>query len=313
MSKYNNTISVFEFLKKFPSEYSARRFFEKRLWGDNPICPYCKNDKKHRIYKYGANREGFYSCKDCRKQFTIRVGSVLESSRIPLLKWIYTMYLMVTARKSISSLQISKEIGVTQKTAWFLMHRIRKAFDTDAGFLSGIVEMDETYIGGLESNKHKDKRVKGTQGRSTKTKAVVVGMRTRDGKIKAGKMEVLNIKTIQNKLEANVEKGSILCTDDARHYKRVRGYHHLLVNHSVGEFVNGMASTNGIESMWAVLKRGYTGTFHHFSRKHTDNRYVDEFAFRLNECSCKLPTMERINNILKSVKGKRLTYKQLIA
>ena len=135
-------------------------------------------------------------------------------------------------------------------------------------------------------------------------------MRQRDGKIKAGTMQSLNCKTIQNKLEANVEKGSILCTDDARHYKRVRGYHHLLVNHSVGEFVKGMASTNAIESVWSVLKRGYQGTFHHFVKKNID-RYVDEFTFRLNECSVSIPTMERISNLLKATKGKRLTYKNL--
>ena len=179
--------------------------------------------------------------------------------------------------------------------------------------LSGIVEMDETYIGGKERNKPKHKRIKGTQGRSTKTKVAVVGIRSRDGKVKASSMERVNSYNINKRIERDIEKGSILCTDGATVYNSVSDhYEHLRVNHSIGEYVRGIATTNGIESVWSVLKRGYHGTFHHFSRKHTD-RYVNEFTFRLNNCGVKLPTMERIDNILKNTRGRRLRYSRLIA
>ena len=137
-------------------------------------------------------------------------------------------------------------------------------------------------------------------------------MRTRDGKVKACSMGKTNKETMQTLIDENIEKGSTICTDEATHYKGIKNYEHLLVNHSAGEFVKGMASTNGIESVWALLKRGYVGTFHHFTKKHID-RYVNEFAFRLSNCGCEIPTMERIDNIIKHSVNKRLTYKRLIA
>ncbi len=230
---------------------------------------------------------------------------------MPLDKWLYAIYLLVTARKGISSLQLSKEIGVTQKTAWFMLARLRKACGNGDGepLLSGIIEADETFLGGKEANKHESK--KNHSGRGPVGKTPVLGMRERGGKTKAVVVEKVDGNTIKKHVEEQITPGSELYTDEHKVYRSVAGLSHQSVNHSAKQFVDGMAHTNGIESVWAVLKRGFYGTYHHFSRKHTQS-YVDEFTFRLNEGNVKEITMGRIDALLGKSVGVRLTYVGLV-
>ena len=219
------------------------------------------------------------------------------------------MYLLQTSRKGISSLQLSKELGITQKSSWFLLHRLREACDIEASPMSGVVEVDETYIGGKERNKHASKQLKA--GRGTTGKTAVLGMRERGGGVQAEVVEDTTAETLQGRVRENVEAGSTVYTDESRAYWSLGNtYDHGTVKHSVRQFVNEMAHTNGIESIWATLKRGYNGIYHQMSRKHL-TRYINEFTFRLNQGNVRIPTMSRLNSLIDGAVGKRMTYKEL--
>lgn len=304
-----STISMYQLFGLIPDEESARTYLEGRRWRDGVTCPECKEQERLTVRK-----GGYYRCNKCQLDFTVRTGTIFERSHIPLHKWVYAMYALVTARKGVSSLQLAKEIGVTQKSAWFMLQRLREAMSTPDSIdkLRGIVELDECFIGGKERNKHESKKLKA--GRGAVGKTAVLGMRERGGRVVAAPMDNRTLQEATKRIHANVEVGTQLYSDDHLIFSDLDGlfFRHEAVNHSAGEYSRGDASTNSIESVWAVLKRGIHGVYHQVSTKHL-GRYVNEFAFRLNEGDVKRHTMERLNSFIDAVAGKRLTYKDATA
>ncbi len=250
-------------------------------------------------------REGVYKCKGCRKQFTVTIGTIFEGSRIPLHKWLMAMYLMCSSKKGISAHQLHRTLGITYKSTWFMCHRIRHAMTQPPLIekLSGIVEVDETYIGG--------KMKGGKRGRGSENKTPVVAVVERGGRIRAKKMPRLTGKALKGFIRENVAPDAQVVTDELPSYKGLSRQFasHETVKHSKGEYVRGVASTNSVESWFALLKRGIVGTFHHVSEKHLD-RYVDEFAFRYN--SRKMEDSARTLLALKGMEHERLSYERLL-
>jgi len=239
---------------------------------------------------------------------------MLENSRLPLHKWLMAIYMMTVARKGIPSTQMARELGITQKSAWFLAQRIREAWELysdnskGGGPLKNIVEVDETFIGGKEKNKHSSKKLK--NGRGSVGKAVVVGAVERQGNVVAKVIPNTTSITLKSFIRTTVEKGSTVYTDEFRSYQGLNDYNHLSVNHSASEYVKEQAHTNGIESFWALLKRGYYGIYHYMSFKHL-HRYINEFSFRYNTAG--FGTLQFIEMTVKKLAKRRLTYKELIS
>ena len=306
MSK--STISTFELFQMFPDQESARLYFEGRRWPDGATCPACGEAER-----IGPRKGGFYRCNACLLDFTVRTGPLFERSKVPLHRWLYAMYLLVTARKGISSGQLHAQIGVTQKTAWFMLQRLREACGNDPSQLAGTVEIDEAYIGGKESAKHESKRLKMGRGGVGKT-AVIAGRERESGRVKAEVRDTVTGRNANGFTSRHVQVGSTIHTDESAIYNRVGGllYKHERINHGAGEYVRGDVTTNGIESVFALLKRGLHGVYHHASPKHL-HRYVGEFAFRLGDGDVSHHTMQRLERLFSAAIGRRITYAELIA
>ncbi len=305
---YRKGITIKQIMQMFPDDATAEAWFIEQRWPTGICCPHCgslnvQTGCKHKTMPYRCRE------KVCAKRFSIKTGSVMEGSKIGYQDWVIAIFLVTTSLKSVSSMKLHRDLGITQKSAWFLAHRLRSAMSQDGTLFAGPVEVDETYVGGKRRNMPNSKR-KELTGRGSVGKTAVVGAKDRATKQVAAKVVTSTDKeTLQGFVKDHAAPEATVYTDDAGAYEALP-FDHAVIKHSLSEYVRGDVHTNGIESLWSMLKRAHKGTFHKLSPKHLD-RYVQEFAGRHN--MREQDTAEQIASIRTGMEGKRLRYRTLIA
>lgn len=298
-----NFKTVLQLHDYFKTEAICIAYLEEQRWGGNPTCPFCGTEKPYKT-------DRGYKCRNnaCYKKFTVKVGTIYENSKIPLRTWFSAIYIMTAHKKGISSCQLARDLGITQKTAWFVLHRVREMLREKAPvMLRDVVEIDETYIGGKNKNRHADKKKAGTQGGAGK--APVFGAKQRGGKLVTRTLPDTKHSNTVPVIYETIQKGSVMVSDEYHSQKAVGpNYFHVSVNHIQGEYVRGAFHTNGVENYWSLLKRGIYGIYHKVSVKHLQ-RYCDEFTARYNTRDIK--DHERFEWTIQHSNG-RLKYNDLI-
>lgn len=298
--------SKLELVRYYADEENCKKLLAEQRWGGNVTCVHCGHEKV-----YTTNRGYKCASKDCYKKFTVITGTIFENTKIPLNKWFEAIFVITAHKKGISSHQLAKDIDVSQKTGWFILHRVREMLkEKNPNILSGTVQIDESYVGGKLKNKHKSQRIDQKPGRGSQNKTMVFGILQNDGKVHAEMVPATTNANLFPIMFNRVEKGSTIVTDGYHIYKRLAGnYKHVVVDHNKDEYVSPEGfHTNSIEGYWSLLKRGIIGIYHQVSPKHL-SRYCDEFSFRYN--SREVTDVQRFIGVLKASEG-RLTYNNLV-
>lgn len=301
---FRKGVTIISLLQEFSTDEAAEAWLAKQRWPHRITCPTCGHGN---IQEGTTHPKMSYRCRGCKKFFSVKTGSLMEGSNIGYRAWLLAMYCMTTNLKGISSMKLHRELGITQKSAWFMLHRIREAWSDKIGKFRGPVEVDETFVGGLEGNKHGNKKLKA--GHGTIGKIAVAGIRDREtGQVTAKPVTNTDKETLQGFIHHHTEPDAAIYTDDHKAYQGLP--RHETVRHGIREYVRGNVHTNGVESFWAMFKRGHKGTYHKMSAKHLC-RYVTEFVGRHNQRP--LDTIDQMGVMVRGMEGKRLTYQTLIA